>query len=56
MIPNVTKGGRMGGLLSYLVGPGKRNEHTDPHLVAGAIERKGYRLVSAADFEEEWAS
>lgn len=35
MIPNVTKGGRMGGLLSYLVGPGKRNEHTDPHLVAG---------------------
>ena len=35
MIPNVTKGDRMGGLLSYLVGPGKRNEHTDPHLVAG---------------------
>ena len=28
----------------------------DPHLVAGAIERKGFRLVSAADFEEEWAS
>lgn len=35
MIPNVTKGTRMGGLLSYLVGKGKRNEHTDPHLVAG---------------------
>ena len=35
MIPNVTKGDRMGGLLTYLVGPGKRNEHTDPHLVAG---------------------
>ena len=35
MIPNVTRGERMGGLLSYLVGPGKRNEHTDPHLVAG---------------------
>ncbi|MHC1789913.1 CBS domain-containing protein [Solidesulfovibrio sp.] len=28
----------------------------DPCLVAGAIERKGYRLVSAADFEEEWTS
>ncbi|NDY58225.1 CBS domain-containing protein [Desulfovibrio sulfodismutans] len=26
----------------------------DPCLVAGAIERKGYRLVSAADFENEW--
>ena len=35
MIPNVTRGDRMGGLLTYLVGPGKRNEHTDPHLVAG---------------------
>ena len=35
MIPNVTKGKGMRGLLSYLVGPGKRNEHTDPHLVAG---------------------
>lgn len=28
----------------------------DPCLVAGAIERKGYKLVSAADFEEEWTS
>lgn len=28
----------------------------DPSLVAGAIERKGYRLVSAADFEHEWMS
>jgi len=26
----------------------------DPSLVAGAIERKGYKLVSAADFESEW--
>ncbi len=36
MIPNVTRGDRMGGVLRYLVGPGKRNEHTDPHLVAGS--------------------
>jgi acetoin utilization protein AcuB len=28
----------------------------EPFKVAGAIERKGYKLVSAADFEEEWAS
>ncbi len=35
MIPNITKGDRMGGLLTYLVGPGKRNEHAEPHLVAG---------------------
>jgi len=26
----------------------------DPSQVAGAIERKGYKLVSAANFEEEW--
>ena len=35
MIPNVTRGDRMGGLLVYLVGPGKSDEHTEPHLVAG---------------------
>ncbi|MCT1710167.1 relaxase/mobilization nuclease domain-containing protein [Dermabacter hominis] len=35
MMPNVVRGDRMGGLLAYLVGPGRRNEHEDPHLVAG---------------------
>lgn len=35
MIPNVVRGSRMGGLLAYLAGPGRTNEHTDPHLVAG---------------------
>ncbi|KPI02916.1 hypothetical protein OK074_5066 [Actinobacteria bacterium OK074] len=35
MIPKVHKGGtRTIGLLAYLYGPGKREEHTDPHLVA----------------------
>lgn len=34
MIPKVSRGDRMGGLLSYLAGPGSRNEHRDPHLVA----------------------
>ncbi|WP_104181705.1 relaxase/mobilization nuclease domain-containing protein [Arthrobacter sp. B0490] len=36
MIPNITKGSRTVGLMKYLVGPGKRNEHTDPHLVTGS--------------------
>lgn len=36
MIPNITKGDRMAGLLVYLAGPGRANEHTDPHLVAGS--------------------
>lgn len=35
MIPNVTRGDRMAGLFVYLAGEGKRNEHTEPHLVAG---------------------
>ncbi|MCP9213467.1 relaxase/mobilization nuclease domain-containing protein [Streptomyces sp. NEAU-Y11] len=35
MIPSVNKSGaRTIGLLSYLYSPGKREEHTDPHLVA----------------------
>jgi hypothetical protein len=34
-MPNVTKGANMRGLMAYLAGPGKANEHTDPHLVAG---------------------
>ncbi|MHA7146490.1 relaxase/mobilization nuclease domain-containing protein [Arthrobacter sp. TmT3-37] len=36
MIPNITKGSRTVGLMKYLVGPGKSNEHTDPHLVTGS--------------------
>lgn len=35
MIPNVTRGDRMSGLIGYLVGPGRHNEHTEPHLVEG---------------------
>ncbi|MGO1568549.1 MAG: relaxase/mobilization nuclease domain-containing protein [Brachybacterium sp.] len=36
MISKVTRGGDMRGLMRYLVGPGKHNEHTEPHLVAGS--------------------
>lgn len=35
MMPNVVRGERMSGLMMYLAGPGKANEHTEPHLVAG---------------------
>ena len=35
MIPNIVRGDRMTGLMTYLVGPGRANEHTEPHLVAG---------------------
>lgn len=35
MMPNVVRGDRMAGLMVYLTGPGRANEHTEPHLVAG---------------------
>lgn len=35
MIPKISRGGRLAGVMVYLVGPGKRNEHTNPHVVAG---------------------
>lgn len=33
-MPDISLGGRTYGLLAYLYGPGRRDEHTDPHLVA----------------------
>lgn len=35
MMPNIVKGSDMGGLIRYLAGPGRSNEHVEPHLVAG---------------------
>ncbi|WP_072713684.1 relaxase/mobilization nuclease domain-containing protein [Rhodococcus rhodnii] len=35
MIVKIVRGEKMTGLLSYLQGPGKANEHTDPHLITG---------------------
>jgi hypothetical protein len=34
MVPKIRRGSRTHGLLAYLYGPGKRDEHIDPHLVA----------------------
>ncbi|MGW5017072.1 relaxase/mobilization nuclease domain-containing protein [Streptomyces cacaoi] len=34
MVPDISLGRRTYGLLAYLFGPGRRDEHLDPHLVA----------------------
>lgn len=34
VVPDISTGSRTYGLLNYLYGPGRRDEHTDPHLVA----------------------
>ncbi|MEV6005810.1 mobilization protein [Streptomyces sp. NPDC051976] len=34
MVPDVSTGSRTAGLLYYLFGPGRRDEHTDAHIVA----------------------
>ncbi len=34
-MPNITRGADFPGLLRYLAGPGRDNEHAEPHLVAG---------------------
>jgi hypothetical protein len=45
VIGKVLRGTRAGRLLYYLYGPGKANEHTDPHLIAG--------FADPADLEPE---
>ncbi|MFJ1931642.1 relaxase/mobilization nuclease domain-containing protein [Kitasatospora sp. NPDC086801] len=34
LVPDVSRGNKTYGLLAYLYGPGRRDEHFDPHLVA----------------------
>jgi hypothetical protein len=46
VIPNVTRGGKTHGVLLYLVGKGKREEHENPHLVAGSPEATRMAEVS----------
>jgi hypothetical protein len=48
MMPNITRGGQMGGLMVYLAGPGKANEHEEQHLVAGnsaVVTMHGYGVL-----------
>ncbi|WP_327660511.1 MULTISPECIES: relaxase/mobilization nuclease domain-containing protein [unclassified Streptomyces] len=37
MVPDISTGGRTYGLLAYLYGPGRRDEHIDPHLVTAWV-------------------
>ena len=51
MMPNITRGGRMGGLMVYLAGGGRHNEHQEQHLVAGdsaVLTMYGYDQLDAA--------
>lgn len=36
MIPNITRGSNPAGLVRYLFGPGRKNEHRDQHLVCAS--------------------
>lgn len=38
MMPNITRGGNTKGLVRYLFGPGRANEHVNPHIVAGSFD------------------
>ena len=51
MIPHVTKGHSMVGLVRYLVGGGRHNEHTDQHVVAssGALWMEWGGQLDASD-------
>ncbi len=42
MIPNITRGGNMVGVVRYLVGPGAERTHIEPHLVAGSPAVMGW--------------
>lgn len=37
MIPKISKGSDFGGLVRYLAGPGKSNEHTAQHVMGGSL-------------------
>ncbi|MFC7650664.1 hypothetical protein ACFQX6_67635 [Streptosporangium lutulentum] len=45
----VPYGDDLPGLIGYLFGPGKANEHTDPHLVASS---EHVELASAPRFQQ----
>lgn len=52
MIPNITRGEKMYGLVSYLFGPGKENEHENPRVVGGDADTfliYGGRVLDGAE-------
>jgi hypothetical protein len=61
LIPNITRGGNMGGLVSYLGGKGNRNEHVDARVITGSASvqlRIGYtvRLIDSTAARRELAA
>jgi hypothetical protein len=46
VIPNITRGGDMAGVLAYLAGPGNKNEHENPTLIAASSD-----IASEASFK-----
>ncbi len=51
MRTNVTRGSNVAGLMSYLAGEGRANEHTEQHLVAGdpaIVTMYGYGVLDQA--------
>ena len=40
-MPNITRGGNACGLMCYLLGPGRANEHTDQRVLAGTFDIAG---------------
>lgn len=56
MIPNIVTGGDTGGLMRYLVGSGRANEHENPHVIAGSrdIMRKwgDWETISVSQADE----
>ncbi len=47
-MPNIRRGGQMGGLMVYLAGGGRHNEHEEQHLVAGdsaIMAQHGYSVL-----------
>ena len=48
-MPNISRGGQMGGLMVYLAGEGRSNEHEEQHLVAGDSAIMAQHGYSALD-------
>lgn len=47
-MPNIRRGGAMGGLMVYLAGAGRSNEHEEQHLVSGdsaIMAQHGYSVL-----------
>ena len=55
MIGKVSRGAGVGGLLRYLFGPGRANEHLNPHLAAGWDRPTALEPVVGADGRRDLA-